>query len=263
VVARIIDAPPKTSGTGYAAGRVAFDSAGRAVVAITQLTGAIAAGGITITQATMGVARYLDTGAKDTSFSGDGKEFAPFGRKWEFGSSVAIDPRNGRIILAGTTATGTLAFGGALPLGTLPFKVATRADYAISAFTPAGALDTKFHFDGKVKIDFTDIRPPTGTDLLDGATDVVVDANGLITVSGASQFRKQATDFSVVRLTPKGGFDASFDGDGRRIIDLQNLAQGDAGIASAIQADGKPVLVGFLQINRTRRRVALIRLLDE
>lgn len=262
---RVIDVPSVASGTGLATGHMVLDSSGRAVVAITQLTATVSGTfgdvSITPTGAQMGVARYNADGTKDATFSGDGKAFVGFNRHWEFGTGVAIDPRTGKIILAGTTGTGTLSFGGTLPLGTDLIKVATRANYAISRFTVGGALDSKFSADGKLQVDFLDLRDPTApVDLLDGATDVVCDADGRVTVSGASQFRRQAADFSACRITAGGGLDASFGTAGRKIYDLGG---GDGSLGSAIESDGNPLLAGFVQTSRTRRRVAVIRLLDD
>lgn len=258
VVARIVDAPPLTSGTGYVAGRMVLDASDRPVVAFTKVTAALGGGSVTVVGADMGVARYTTAGAVDTAFSSDGKAFVNVvaTRLFEFGTAVAIDPRTGKIILAGTTATGALSFGGALPAGTVGSRGATRADYAVARFTVSGAPDSTFSADGKVRVDFD----PADPNLLDGATGVECDASGRITVSGASKFRGRAENFSVARVSPGGAIDASFDGDGRRIIDLGG---GDGAYAMTIQSDGNPVLTGVNATGGTRRRLAVIRLLDD
>jgi len=140
-----------------------------------------------------------------------------------------------------------------LPDGLGAIKAATRANYAVARFKPSGVRDTAFSGDGKLQVDF-------GEFLLDGASGVVVDGSGRITVSGGSQIRKSAGDFSVCRISPGGALDSAFDGDGRRIIDFGG-SEGAFGMT--IQSDGNTVLVGHTKPNRTRGRVAVIRLLDE
>jgi uncharacterized delta-60 repeat protein len=242
-----------TDGTGIAAGRMVLDSSGRIVVAITRFNVSIGLSGITVTGSDMGVARYNTNGSADTSFSSDGKAFVGFNRTVELGTSVAIDSRTGKIVLGGTTANGTAAFGASLPSGLGNFKAATRANFAISRFTTGGALDSKFSGDGKIQVDF-------GATLLDGCSDIVCDADGRITASGGSQIRKKAADFSVCRITPGGGIDSSFDGDGMRVIDLGGS---DGSFGMTIQTDGRTILVGHTKPNGTRGRVAVIELLDD
>jgi len=224
------------------------------VVAFTELSANISVfTGISITGAKMGVGRYTTAGEPDTSFSSDGKAFVSFNRSIELATSVAIDPRTGKLILAGTTANGLAAFGAALPQGTGTFKAATRANFALARFTVGGALDSTFSGDGKLQVDF-------GETLLDGASDVVCDDSGRITISGGSQVRKAASNIAVARVSPGGGMDSAFDGDGMRIIDLGG-SEGAFGMT--IQNNGNTILVGHFKQNATRGRVFAIRLLDD
>jgi uncharacterized delta-60 repeat protein len=250
---KVVDSPGLLSGRGWAAGRMVLDASDRPVVAFTEFAATIGLSGVTITGAKMGAARYTSDGAPDTTFSSDGKALVNYGRTIELGTSVALDPRTGRVVLAGTSANGTAAFGASLPNGVGNIKAATRANYAISRFRVGGGLDTSFSADGKLQVDF-------GTNLLDGCSDVVVDASGRITASGGSQIRKSAADFSVCRITPGGGMDASFDGDGKRIIDLGGS---DGAFGMTIQSDGNTILVGHTKTNTSRGRVVVIRLLDD
>lgn len=250
---KVVDSPGLFSGMGFGAGRMVLDSSGRLVIAVTQFAASVGLSGFTITGASMGVARYTTTGDADTSFSSDGKAFVGFNRSLELATSVALDPRTGKIVLGGTTANGTAAFGASLPSGLGNLKAATRANFGIARFTVGGGLDRTFSGDGKIQVDF-------GATLLDGCSDIVVDGTGRITASGGSQIRRTAADFSVCRITPGGGMDSSFDGDGMRIIDLGG-SEGAFGMT--IQSDGNTVLVGHTKANATRGRVAVIRLLDD
>ena len=232
---RIIDAPNILTQTGRFAGLAVLDSSRRVVVAITEFNASIDfSGNITLLGSSMGVARYSSTGALDTTFSSDGLAFAVYGRTIEIATSVAIDSRTGKIVLGGTTANGTAEVARPCRNGLVKIKAATRANFAVSRFKVGGGLDSTFSSDGLFQVDF-------GSTLLDGCSDIVVDASGRITAGGGSQVRLGSADFAVARISPGAALDSSFDGDGRRTIDLGG-SEGFLGMT--IESDGDTVLVG-------------------
>ena len=86
------------------------------------------------------VARLLDNGALDTSFSGNGKVHinfnSPDSNSEDRVQGVAIDPQ-GRIILAGSAQVS-----------------AANHDFAVVRLTAAGALDETFDGDGRATVAF-------------------------------------------------------------------------------------------------------------
>src|SRR5205814_2202033 len=152
----------------------------------------------------------LSAGAPDPTFNGTGKATVGFnlgGDRSDIASGVAIDAA-GRVVVAGfAERTGP-----------------TNTVFAVARLSADGSLDASFDGDGRAIIDFG----PAAA----GANAVAIDAAGRIVVAGYVQPLPGAgpAAFAVARLNADGSLDASFDGDGRALIDFGPFAD----IASAV-----------------------------
>jgi uncharacterized delta-60 repeat protein len=140
------------------------------------------------------VARVTPSGALDSSFDGDGKLTIDFGSDIDGAFGLAVDSLGG-VIVAGVS-----------------YQEATDFDFAVARVTMSGALDTSFDGDGKLTIDFGGRS--------NDANSVAVDNLGRIILAGGASLTPFVEAFAVVRLTPSGALDTSFDADGIQTIDF-------------------------------------------
>ena len=155
------------------------------------------------------IVRYLSDGTADSSFSGDGEAYVPFG--W-FGNAVALSGT--RILVAGSSNDGD--------------------DFFLARLTRGGVLDTRFGGgDGWVETDFSGGH--------DSAHDLAVQADGRIVLAGEASVAGDP-DFALARYSAGGALDSTFSGDGKKTTDV--LGDPDLCGAMAIQADGNYVVVG-------------------
>lgn len=162
------------------------------------------------------IVRYNINGTPDSTFDADGIAVTDFG-DWDEATSVAIQA-DGKIVVAGT------AFNG------------STFEFAVVRYNANGTLDNSFGTAGKLTTDvgFGD----------DFAQAVVIQSDGKIIASGASDAGSGSGDFAVVRYSATGTPDGSFGSGGVVITDF---AVGDAAnYGMAIQGDGKIVLTGAL-----------------
>lgn len=199
----------KTVGFGAFGGNangVAVDSLDRIV-----LVGSTSNG----SNADFAVARLTTAGALDSSFDGDGRQTVGFGASFhDNATSVAIDSLD-RVVVAGYTYTGSNIY------------------FAVARFTAAGALDTSFDGDGKQTIVFGAFE--------DTARGVAIDSQDRVVVAGDTY--DVYRDFAAARLTVAGALDGSFDGDGRKTLDLKANSNG-TGNAVAVDSLGRTVVAG-------------------
>lgn len=187
------------------------------------------------------VTRLNADGSRDTSFDGDGRLTFHFDLdatfKDETASSVAIDA-DGNILVAGIAAHGG----------------ANAFDYAIARLTPTGAFDPNFGGDGRVTVSF-DIAG----NFDDEALELSIGPDGAIYVTGVAT--DNGYDFAAVKLLPDGTPDPSF-GSGGKVTVPFDLGDSNSDIAygSALQPDGKLVLIGFAAITSGNSDIALARL---
>jgi uncharacterized delta-60 repeat protein len=155
--------------------------------------------------------RYNTDGSLDTSFNQSGKlKSAAVGRAF----AVALQS-DGKIVAAGDDATDT--------------PVSTVSNVRLARFNTDGSVDTDFGDQGVVTTDTT-----AGD--VDGATNIVIQPDGAIVVSGA--FSK-STGTGVARYLSNGTPDGNF-GD----LGLVDLSGAFVGEGLALQSDGKLLLVG-------------------
>jgi uncharacterized delta-60 repeat protein len=185
---------------------VAIDGLGRVVVAGATNNGS---------DNDFAVARLTDVGALDNNFDGDGKQTIDFGAAVDWGQDVAVDSLN-RVVVAGYTDLNN--------------------DVAVARLTVAGALDGSFDGDGKQTVTFGASS--------EHAFGVAIDSLDRVVAVGDTNYGAPLNDFAVVKLTVTGALDSSFDGDGRRSLDLmaRSLAFGRA---VAVDNLGRTVVAGY------------------
>ncbi|HEV7733721.1 MAG TPA: hypothetical protein VGR62_16250 [Candidatus Binatia bacterium] len=149
-------------------------------------------------------------GALDPTFGAGGVAITAFGPDYDYLDEIAIQT-DGRIVVGGATLVG----------GTLAF--------AVARYTDAGTLDATFGTGGVTTIDFGSTS--------DEVKAIAIQPDGKVVVAG----RAIGDQFSLARLTPQGGLDPSFDGDGK-VTTSTNATNGAQ--AMLLQPDGKIVVVG-------------------
>jgi uncharacterized delta-60 repeat protein len=118
----------------------------------------------------------------------------------------------------------------------------------VARYKTNGILDSTFNGTGKM---IFQILPPYSSG--DLAPDVIVQSDGRIIIAGNS-FNGEAFVNVLMRLRPSGGFDTTFSGDGKAIVDIHVSTL-------ALDADGKYVLGGSLFDNSGNANFGLARLL--
>jgi uncharacterized delta-60 repeat protein len=159
--------------------------------------------------------RNLD-GTLDSSFGTSGRFLTNFAGSGDKPTDVTIQA-DGKIVLIGAGSSG---------------------DFAIQRLNANGTIDNGFGASGTLL---------TNVNLTDGATGVIVQADGKIVVGGSCFLPPSGTpDFNIVRYTSAGALDTSFDSDGKAST---TFGASDFATALAVQADGKYVQVGYTDIN--------------
>ncbi|MBL8814301.1 MAG: PD40 domain-containing protein, partial [Planctomycetaceae bacterium] len=157
------------------------------------------------------VVRYTTTGNVDLSYTtaiGSGNDYA---------TSVAVQPADGRIVVAGYSNNGSYD------------------DFAVVRYTTAGILDSSFDGDGKVT---TSIGTSHAR-----SNGMALQSNGSIVLAGLA-YTGSRTQFALARYTASGSLDGSFDGDGKLTTTVGLSDSFATGVA--IQGDQKLVVSGFM-----------------
>lgn len=180
-----------------------------------------------------GVTRFNANGSLDTSFGVNGVYTLDItATKTDRATGVGVQS-DGKIIVAGYT------------------RFASGNDnFAVIRLTAAGALDTTFGSSGIIQIDFASTT--------DRALCLKIMSDDRIVVAGWSSLDSMNLDFAVVRLTAGGALDASFDGDGKVMVDVGNIQ--DSAYAIEIQSDNKIVIGGTAASAGGNFQLALLRL---
>lgn len=162
------------------------------------------------------LARYLSTGALDTSFNNIGMVNTALGLGDDLAYAVALQ-MDGKIVVAGSCST------------------ADNFDFCLARYLPNGALDESFNGSGKVIF-------AIGA-AYDDARAIVLQPDGKIVVSG-SCFNGVTFDFCLARVLPNGALDTSLNGSGKVIspAELQYNVEGTHALVQ--QSDGKVVIGG-------------------
>ncbi|WP_395358546.1 calcium-binding protein [Streptomyces sp. YH02] len=198
--------------TGYAEGHdIARQADGRLVVVGTSEAG-------------FALARYDTDGGLDPGFGGDGTVTSDFGGGAHTANAVAIQPSDGKIVVAGTTEVIAEEGGGC-------------CFFSVARYNTDGSLDTSFGDGGLVRVE-------EFGGSADGA-DVAVQPDGRIVAVG----KGGGGGFALVRLGTDGALDPSLGGDGAVVAGFTPTSPQDGGgIARgmALQPDGRIVAVGYV-----------------
>ncbi|MFT4049400.1 MAG: delta-60 repeat domain-containing protein [Solirubrobacterales bacterium] len=176
--------------------------------------GKVVVGGTsTVSPQIIWVIRYNADGSLDSSFSGDGIATVSNPLNYLNGGSIAVQP-DGKVLIAGV---GT--FGG-------------NDDFAIQRLNADGTPDSSFASGNLAHFDVYDS---------DYLYDIALQADGKVVLAGSAS-PAAGKEVALVRLTPSGSLDSSFDGDGRAVL---AIAGKDAvAKAVAIAPDGSIDVVG-------------------
>lgn len=159
------------------------------------------------------LARYLTDGNLDPAFGG-GRVRTDFGGGSDSASDVVEQP-DGKLVVAGWSAPGQ------------------QLQFAVARYNDDASLDSTFDGDGKALLF-------VGEDGVANA--VALQPDGRIVAAGEASV-PGSSDFALVRLTPTGGLDPSFDGDG---IVLTDISGGEDLITSVgMQSNGRIVVAGM------------------
>ena len=160
------------------------------------------------------LARYLASGALDSSFGTTGKVITAIGPDYDNASAIALQP-DGKIVVAGYCFNGS------------------NTDFCLARYLASGTLDTSFNTTGKV------ITAIGASD--DYATSLALQPDGKIVLAGYCS-NGSNNDFCIARYLPSGALDTSLNSTGKVITAIG--AGNDYASAIAQQPDGKIVVAG-------------------
>lgn len=201
---------------------------------VVQPDGKVLIGGVS-TSATTGkneffVARYLSTGANDTSFGNGGSTSVAIGVDLNYSYTLLLQS-DGKVILVGGAVTSN---------GT--------NDFAMLRLNANGTLDSTFGSGGIVTTEFTSSTSPS----VEEAASAVLQPDGKIILAGYSSKK-----FAVARYLTTGALDTSF-GAGGKVTLAVGTGNDDWVKSVALQPDGKIVTVGYSK-NGATYAIALAR----
>ncbi len=177
----------------------------------------------------------------DTSFGNGGKVVTEFTGLRSEVHAVAIQPSDGKIVVAGYAGS------------------TTDIDFALARYNTDGSLDTGFGSSGVT-------TTPFFSGMYDGISSIAIQNDGRIIAAGYAQNGTQS-DFALARYNVDGSLDTSFNN--TPSLCAANLpcqgkwvslrAGDDSAAAVAVQSDGKILAAGGAQ-NGTQSDFALLRL---
>jgi uncharacterized delta-60 repeat protein len=156
--------------------------------------------------------RYNPDGSLDTSLNGTGKVTTPIGFSNDVGDALALQP-DGKLVVAGYSSIGPNVF-------------------SLVRYNPDGSLDTSFNGTGKV------MTAIGGDD--DVANALALQPDGKLVAAGYTKNGSQYS-FALVRYSPDGSLDTSFNGTGKVTT---RIGSSNKAYALALQPDGKLVAAG-------------------
>lgn len=166
------------------------------------------------------VIRYNADGTIDTSFGGgDGIVATDFSGNEDIAYDVKIQS-DGKILVTGPTISGL------------------TASMALVRYLSNGDLDTSFATGGKATLAINSSNTTT-------ANSIIIQSDGKIILAGFTQNSvSSSVDFAVVRYDSDGTLDTTFETDGITVTPIGTTTE--ASIDSALQSDGKIIVVGYV-----------------
>jgi len=215
----------------------------------------------------MAVARYLSSGALDTTFDGDGMVVIPYpGVPPTLDSYAAVEAvllqPDGRLVLVGgainddganfalvrlnadgsldgsfgtggvvTTPIGVGAVAGLLQPDGRIVAVGGFSSVVAARYNADGSLDPSFGTGGVASVPLSDFEVEAAA----------LQADGKLVIAGAHPWPSALPNFALIRLLPGGALDPSFDGDGLATADFGVTEYGRSVI---VLPDGRLVVAG-------------------
>ncbi len=173
----------------------------------------VAVGVSHVSDTDVALARYNPNGSPDTNFGTSGIVTTPIGSNNDRGKAAAIQPNDGKIVVAGD------------------FDAGGHDEIFLARFNTDGLLDSSFS-GGKV---ITQIGG------YDGLSSVDIQADGKIVVAGSTL--NASRDTFVARYNSDGTLDTSFGGTGKVVHSFSSGADGATSLI--LQSDGKIILGGY------------------
>jgi uncharacterized delta-60 repeat protein len=215
----------------------------RFVVAGWADTGTGSVKGLPVTNYDFAVARYLPSGALDTSFGTGGKVTTNISTYSTTNSSNKRDIANAVVVQD----------DGKVVVGGYSWTAQGNTEGVLVRYNTDGTLDSSFGQGGVVQINLPSFTSDGVWGLAiwrDSGTDKIVTMEAPKTSSGYS--------VAVSRYNPDGSLDTSFGANGRTITTVPGVSLGDWGMA--LQPDGSVVVTGFYQYtNGTPQDTFLLR----
>lgn len=166
--------------------------------------------------------RLNEDGSFDNTFSSDGKVNTNIGDDDQ--ATTVLIQSDGKIILAGISDL-----------------VGGTSQFAMVRYNSDGSIDNNFGTAGKV---VTPLTNSGGQSICYGG---FLQPDGKIVLTGFAQDSAADYNFAVVRYNSDGSLDNSFSVDGKVTTDFGSTLD-DQGVRGSMQADGKIVLAGIVQI---------------
>ena len=174
---------------------------------------------------------WAQSGALDTTFSGDGIVTTDFSRKVDLVQGVAVQA-DGKVVAVGwVTVNRAYRFG-------------------LARYNDDGSLDTTFGTAGKVTTAFNGFQ--------DMASAVAIQSDGKIVVAGTSDVNGNPDyRFALARYNPDGTLDGDFGAGGKTTTALSGRYS--SAHAIAIQPDSKIVVAGYDEVDIDDGRIGVAR----
>ena len=185
------------------------------------------------------VVRLNTNGTLDNSFDGDGRAYIDFSNNYEEAWKIKVQG-DGKIVVAG------LAYN--------YINGNNYYDFAIACLNTDGSPDNSFGTGGKTLVDVGGYY--------DYAYGLDFQANGKIIVAGYVYNNNSSNyyDYGVTRLNANGTLDNSFDGDGKKIVDLS--VNTEVCWSIAVQTDGRILMNGYVY-NGVQNDFGIVRLNED
>ena len=180
--------------------------------------------------------RFNANGTIDTTFGSNGSVINNLGGFPDVATAMRLQT-DGKLIIAGVNCLNNNC---------------STSNIALLRYNSDGSLDNGFDSDGIV---IAQISGSTNS----GASDLVLQRNGKIIISGETVNPNAQSDAFVGRFNPNGSLDATFNDDGFAITDHNSQETANA---LALQPDGKIVTAGAILVG-TRRDITVWRYLND
>ena len=158
------------------------------------------------------------TGTLDATFGDGGLAFVDVGSGLAFRVTDLAQQADGKLVVAGTA------------------EGADRSKLGLVRVTTDGALDSTFHGDGLLLMEFEG--------RLAEASSVAIQSDGWVVISGYEPLSKKTTDVALLRSKAGGSADDSFGSVGMAIVDSRKSG---TLFSLGVQTDGRLVAKGLVQ----------------